>query len=72
MNKISEYRNLVNVSQAKLAQEIGVTPSTIGNYESGIRNITVETCWKIVKALNRLGVKCLFTEVFPEPDSYIK
>lgn len=67
MNKISEYRNKAKVSQAGLAKTIGVTPSTIGNYEAGIRNINVEMCWKIVKALNQLGAECTFGDVFPDP-----
>ena len=67
MNRISEYRNKIGVSQAKLSKIVGVTPSAIGNYESGVRNINVEMCWKIVKALNQLGGDCLFDDVFPEP-----
>ncbi|WP_273859390.1 helix-turn-helix transcriptional regulator [Photobacterium sp. GSS17] len=67
MNRISDFRNKVKVSQAGLAKVVGVTPSTIGNYESGIRNINIEMCWKIVKALNALGVVCTFEEVFPNP-----
>ncbi len=67
MNKISEYRNKAKVSQAGLAKTIGVTPSTIGNYEAGIRNINVEMCWKIVKALNQHGAECTFEHVFPDP-----
>lgn len=67
MNKISVYRNKAKISQAVLAKAIGVMPSTIGNYESGIRNINVDMCWKIVKALNLLGVECSFNDVFPDP-----
>ncbi|WGY45059.1 helix-turn-helix transcriptional regulator [Vibrio sp. ABG19] len=69
MNRISEYRNKAKVSQALLAKTVGVTPSSIGNYEAGIRNINVEMCWKIVKALNQLGAECTFGDVFPEPQS---
>lgn len=69
MNRISEYRNKAKISQAKLANAVGVIPSTIGNYESGIRNINVDMCWKIVKALNALGSHCVFDEVFPEPQN---
>ena len=69
MNKISEFRNKANVSQAGLANAIGVTPSTISNYEAGIRNINVEMCWKIVQAFNQFGAKCSFGDVFPEPPS---
>ncbi len=71
MNRISEYRNKAKVSQASLARAVGVMPSTIGNYESGIRNINVEMCWKIVKALNLLGVQCSFDSVFPDPQNEV-
>jgi putative transcriptional regulator len=67
MNKISHYRSKANVSQAKLARLIGIKPSTIGNYESGIRNINLEMCWRIVTALNRLGIECSIEDVFPDP-----
>ncbi|UTV28969.1 helix-turn-helix transcriptional regulator [Photobacterium atrarenae] len=67
MNRISDFRDKAKVSQAGLAKVVGVTPSTIGNYESGIRNIKLKMCWKIVKALNALGANCTFEEVFPNP-----
>jgi putative transcriptional regulator len=68
MNRISKYRNQANISQAKLAMAVGVFPSTIGNYEAGIRRINIDMCWKIVNALNALGVGCSISEVFPNPN----
>jgi putative transcriptional regulator len=67
MNKIADYRKKAKVSQAKLARLIGITPSTIGNYESGIRNINLDMCWRIVKAINQLGVNCSIEDLFPDP-----
>lgn len=67
MNNISLFRNQAKISQSKLSQMVGVTPSTIGNYESGIRAINISMGWKIVNAFSALGIKCQFTEVFPNP-----
>ncbi len=71
MNRISLFRTQANLSQARLAREVGVTTSTIGNYELGIRNINLGMCWKIVVALHRLGIHCSFEEVFPDPSQPI-
>ncbi|CAM3692945.1 antitoxin HipB [Vibrio aerogenes CECT 7868] len=67
MNKIAKYRRQAKVSQAILAKAVGVMPSTIGNYESGIRNISLTMCWKIVGAFKRWGIYCSLEDVFPEP-----
>ncbi|HDL9513641.1 TPA: helix-turn-helix transcriptional regulator [Vibrio cholerae] len=69
MNKIAEHRNRIGISQSDLSKLVGVTPSAIGNYESGTRNINVDMCWKIVIALNSLGAKCTFQDVFPNPQT---
>lgn len=68
MNKISTFRRVAGISQAQLAKAVSVTPSTIGNYEAGIRNINIDMCWRIVKALNSFGARCSFNDVFPDPD----
>lgn len=67
MNKISEYRTKNKISQKQLGAEIGVGASTIGNYEADIRTANTKMAWKIIDALNRLGVNCTFEEVFPNP-----
>ncbi|MCS6204028.1 helix-turn-helix transcriptional regulator [Shewanella baltica] len=69
MNNISTYRKKANISQSELGKVIGKTQGAVGNYESGIRNIDLSTCWEIVKALNQSGVECSFSDVFPEPIS---
>ncbi len=68
MNKLSTYRKKAGISQARLALLIGVRASTVGNYELEIRSISLEMCWKIVKAFNELGVSCSIEDVFPYPD----
>ncbi|NRF28267.1 helix-turn-helix domain-containing protein [Vibrio coralliilyticus] len=67
MNNISFFRNKAKISQSKLSELVGVTPSTIGNYESGIRVVNINMGWKIVNAFQALGLKCQFTQVFPNP-----
>ncbi len=67
MNNISFFRNQAKISQSKLSKMVGVTPSTIGNYESGIRAVNINMGWKIVNAFHALGLKCQFTQVFPNP-----
>ncbi|MBL4265723.1 helix-turn-helix transcriptional regulator [Vibrio fluvialis] len=67
MNNISLFRSQAGISQSKLGELVGVIPSTIGNYESGIRSVNINMGWKIVNAFSALGIKCQFTEVFPNP-----
>lgn len=67
MNNISLFRNQAGISQSKLSEMVGVIPSTIGNYESGIRAVNIHMGWKIVNAFKKLGIKCQFTDVFPNP-----
>ncbi|MCS6177748.1 helix-turn-helix transcriptional regulator [Shewanella baltica] len=69
MNNISTYRKKANLSQSELGKAIGKTQGAVGNYEAGIRNIDLSTCWEIVRAINQLGVECTFADVFPEPSS---
>ncbi len=68
MNKLATYRKKAGISQARLATMIGVRASTIGNYELGIRSISLEMCWKMIRAFNDLGITCSIEDVFPYPD----
>lgn len=67
MNNISIYRKKAGLSQTELGKAIGKTQGAVGNYEAGIRNIDLTTCWEIVKAFNQSGIACSFADVFPEP-----
>jgi putative transcriptional regulator len=67
MNNISIYRKKADLSQTELGKAIGKTQGAVGNYEAGIRNIDLSTCWEIVQAFNQSGVECTFADVFPEP-----
>ncbi|MBF4375996.1 MULTISPECIES: helix-turn-helix domain-containing protein [Vibrio] len=67
MNKIKHYRNEIGTSQRDLGEMVGVGQSAIDRYESGVRKVSVPMAWKIVNALNKLGSKCRFGDVFPSP-----
>ncbi|HFQ4860128.1 TPA: helix-turn-helix transcriptional regulator [Vibrio vulnificus] len=67
MNQIKNYRNSIGATQKQLGDAVGVGQSTIDRYESGVRKLRVDQCWKIVNALNELGAKCSFNDVFPDP-----
>ena len=49
--KIKELRKSKNISQEKLADELGVSQAMIAQYESGKRNPKIETLNRIAKAL---------------------
>ncbi len=47
--KIKEVRKNKNLSQEEFAEEIGITPSYLGQVERGQRNIALPTLEKIAK-----------------------
>ncbi len=49
MNKLKEYRELKNITQAELANAIGVKRTTISMIESGINKPSLKTAFKISK-----------------------
>ncbi|MBU2474392.1 helix-turn-helix domain-containing protein [Patescibacteria group bacterium] len=50
---IIELRKQKRISQAKLADKIGLKQSAIGRIETGEQNLTIETLQKIASALNK-------------------
>jgi len=58
---IFNYRLKHNLSQTKLAKELGVTQTMVSKLESGDYNYTIEQLWKIA---NKLGFK--FDVVFED------
>lgn len=69
MSKLKTIRCKIGATQAELAREIGLSQSAINHYENGNRSVDTTTGWRIVQALNRLGAKCTFEDVFPKPQS---
>lgn len=52
MIKIKKFRLDQNMTQAQLAEKVGVVPSTITQYESGNREPKLSILKKIADALN--------------------
>ncbi|PNG65012.1 transcriptional regulator [Vibrio vulnificus] len=69
MQRIRMVREKAKVSVKDLAAMIGTEPSAVYHYESGRRKPDFIQCWKIVNALNDLGAKCAYQDVFPNPRS---
>lgn len=67
MSKIKEIRGGALLTQANLATKLGISASAISHFEKGRRFPDINTCWRIVTALNELGANCQFTDVFPNP-----
>lgn len=67
MTQLKKIRNNASISQKKLSEKIGVSQGQIALLENGKRNFSLNVCWKIITALNELGIKCKFSDVFPNP-----
>jgi putative transcriptional regulator len=52
MVAIYKYRIALNMTQAQLAELVGVVPSTITQYESGVRKPDIVMLKKLAKVLN--------------------
>jgi putative transcriptional regulator len=65
MYLIKKFREAHQVSQVKLRLEAKLLQSTLSNYETGFRKPDIETGHQIINAMNRLGIKCSFVDVFP-------
>ena len=46
-NKIAELRRTANLSQRKLAQEIGTSQANLSRWEKGIIEPSIVECWKL-------------------------
>ena len=51
MNRVNEYRQTVGLSQAKLAEKVGVARQTINLIENDKYNPTLDLCVRLAKAL---------------------
>ncbi|EHM9266713.1 helix-turn-helix transcriptional regulator [Salmonella enterica] len=65
MNNLKKLRKEAGISQASLADALGVSQGAIAHYEKGIRKLNVESAKKVIEALNTHGVSCTFEDVFP-------
>lgn len=51
-NKIKDFRKKKKLNQSDLAKQIGVTNTSVSEYERGNVNIDADTLFKIAEALN--------------------
>lgn len=65
MNNIANERKKLGITQSSLAGACGWNQSRLANYESGIRTPDLESCRRLVKALNKLGSKTTLDGLFP-------
>ncbi len=52
INTLKRERKVVGISHEKLAERAGISRQAIGKIESGERNPTMQTMYKITKAMN--------------------
>ena len=46
-NKIAELRKNANLSQRKLANEIGTSQANLSRWEQGLNEPSIMECWKL-------------------------
>ena len=51
MNKIKKYRKLKNKSQADISKELKVTQNAISQWETGVRNPSLNNALKLAEIL---------------------
>lgn len=69
MSALKTIRKRVGITQAQLAERVGMTQAAIGHYETGRRRPGLEECRRIVASLNELGASCTLDDVFPASQS---
>lgn len=65
MNNIANERKKLGITQSALAIECGWNQSRLGNYEAGTRVPDLESCRRLVKAMNKLGSATSLDSLFP-------
>ncbi|WCG32622.1 helix-turn-helix transcriptional regulator [Enterococcus dispar] len=69
MNKILGYRKMANVTQAKMAKELGISEPTYRNKEKGKTEFTRKEIEKFANLIsgidNTVTIEDIFFDVFP-------
>lgn len=70
MNRIAIVREAAGITQADLYKKLGWRQSRLSNYEGGKRPLKLSDARLVCLALNELGAKASFDDVFPidQPD----
>jgi putative transcriptional regulator len=69
MSNIKTIRESLRITQAALADSVGVTQGAIAHYENDRRKPGLEECRRIVAALNKHGAEVTLDDVFPPSPS---
>lgn len=69
MSNIKTIRESLRMTQAALADSVGVTQGAIAHYENERRKPGLDECRRIVSALNERGACVTLDEVFPPTES---
>ncbi|MFS1539522.1 MAG: helix-turn-helix transcriptional regulator [Candidatus Phlomobacter fragariae] len=64
MNNLKKLRKQTGMTQAGLANALGLTQGAIAHYEKGIRRLNIDTAKKILSEFNSRGLFCTFEDVF--------
>ncbi len=51
---LRKYRKQAKISQTELAKQLGISPSSVSNWEQGLNSIDIDTLFRVCKIL---GVK---------------
>ncbi len=62
-DRLRDRREQLNISRPDFAAQIGVTPSAVGNYETGLSHPTPEILYRIFEAL-RVDPNYLYQDEF--------
>lgn len=65
MSNLKQYREKAKVTQAALADRVGMTQGAIAHYENGRRTPGLDEARQLVAALIALGAQCDLDAVFP-------
>ncbi|EMZ5446387.1 helix-turn-helix transcriptional regulator [Providencia stuartii] len=65
MNKISQYRKKLGLTQSDLAKNLGCSKSSLGHYETGRRKVDLDVCRQLVSFFNENGINVTIDDVFP-------
>ena len=49
---LRKYRKEAKLSQTALARQLGISPSSVSNWEQGLNSIDIDTLFKVCKILN--------------------
>jgi putative transcriptional regulator len=65
MNNIANERKKLGITQSELAGSCGWNQSRLANYEAGIRAPDLDSCRRLVDAMNKLGSNTSLDALFP-------